>query len=197
MSKNTNPLKKQNNNPLNETIFCLTFIYAITVKPCKNLIFSFHTFKKSNFDQVKEVNSSFKTKYDCFWVLHQKQVKKKTFSILNLIVILVNIGNYGKRQVSSVAVLPIENIDCTWEKIDIRPIIKLILWSCNITFQCSALLHRQNENWQSFKNFLFSSFQGNRLSSFTANCTWISKISLLPRGMVTKQLCGDNRIENC
>ena len=109
----------------------------------------------------------------------------------------MNTGNYGKRQVRSVAVLPIENIDCTWEKIDIHPIIKLILWSCNITFQCFALLHRQNENRQSFKNFLFSSFQGNRSSSFTANCTWISKISLLPRGMITKQLCGDNRIENC
>ena len=46
----------------------------------------------------------------------------------------MNTGNYGKRQVRSVAVLPIENIDCTWEKIDIHPIIKLILWSCNELF---------------------------------------------------------------
>ena len=50
----------------------------------------------------------------------------------------MNIGNYGKRQVSSVAVLPIENIDCTWEKIDIHPIIKIdrvLRIFCSVVFK--------------------------------------------------------------
>lgn len=118
------------------------------------------------------------TVFECYI----KNKSKQTFFILCFLMILVNTENYGKRKDRSVAVLLLE-----------RGLIHIPLQNrfygfVIFLFNCSAVIHRQNRNQQSFQNFLFCSFYCNGLRRFIVNCASISKMNLFLKKMITKQL---------